>query len=487
MSTLQVPAQVAGDARALRLVLRNAAALLLAYVLPRGLTFGSAIVAARVLAPESFGIYGSAAALAVIVSILATAGMTPLLVREIARTPARAPVLLAAAHAIKGVTCLAMFGALLIVAPHALESRAGLTAALLLTAAYAVGAYAENFGAWFQAMERMHVWTQASAAFGLVSGGLGAALVLATKRVEWFCVGPLAGQLAAVSWAAARVPPADRGWMVPPRTEVVRLLRGLAPFAAAFIALTVFTKLDVLLLARWSGAAAVGVYAAAYKFLDVVQALAAVAAAAVYPRLARAVHHGAAGTRLIELTLLVLVPAAGVLWLLRAPIVALLYGDAYAAAVPVLGLLAIAMPLLGVDIVASFVLAATGGIRAVAAAYAGTLLVRLALDALLIPARGAQGAAAAMLLSEAVLAVLLVAVLRLRRTAVPRARIALLAAAAALAGVAVARYAGEAPAALVIFLATVAILYVRGRVITPAERALLAAALARPRAGVRAP
>src|SRR5690606_5339452 len=98
------------------------------------------------------------------------------------------------------------------------------------------------------------------------------------------------------------------------------LARALVPFGAAFVAMTLYYKVDVLLLARWRPAADVGIYTAAYKFVDLAQALAAVAAGAVFPRLARRSVGGTmdrpwTGTRVTELMLVGAVPAAAVLWL----------------------------------------------------------------------------------------------------------------------------------------------------------------------------
>src|SRR5690606_32801987 len=68
---------------------------------------------------------------------------------------------------------------------------------------------------------------------------------------------------------------------------VADLFRQLAPFAIAFIGTALFYRADVLLLARWRTAAEVGLYGAAYRFLDVAQALAIAGAGALLPRLAR--------------------------------------------------------------------------------------------------------------------------------------------------------------------------------------------------------
>src|SRR5690606_39252001 len=212
------------------------------------------VVAARVLGAADFGAYSTAAAFAVLLSIVATLGMTPLLVREIAQAPGRAPALLAAAHAVKTASNVLMLALLFVLARYVLAYPTPVVAAsLLLGISYAVGAYVENLAAWFQAVERMHVWTQASAAFGLVTGGLGLLLVLWTRSLAWFCAAPIAGQLAALAWLLARLPAeARRGGRVE-AVEALRLVRALAPFAAAFVPLTVHYKVDGLLRARWPG------------------------------------------------------------------------------------------------------------------------------------------------------------------------------------------------------------------------------------------
>src|SRR5690606_21800478 len=138
----------------------------------------------------------TAAAFAVVLSIVATLGMTPLLVREIARMPERAPELLAAAHAVKTASNVLMLALLLVLSRHVLGYPAPVVlASLLLGVSYAVGAYVENLAAWFQAVERMHIWTQASALSGVVAGGLGLALVVGTRSLTWFCMAPVVGQL----------------------------------------------------------------------------------------------------------------------------------------------------------------------------------------------------------------------------------------------------------------------------------------------------
>lgn len=392
-----------------RQVARNVLALLLAYGLPKVFSAAGVVVAARVLGAADFGAYGTAAAYAVILSVVSTLGMMPLLIREIAREPARAPGLMRWAHRVKTVANAVMLLILWAGAAWILEyGDAVVAAALLLGLSYALGAYGENLAAWYKARERMEVWTQASALNGFVTGALGIVLVVATSSVVWFCVAPVSGQAAALAWLLYRAPAELRAPRGGAGTSA-SLVRALLPFAAAFLALTVYYKVDLLLLAHWRSAAEVGIYAAAYKFVDFLHALVLVGAVAVYPRLSRWAPEGArrerwAGTRVTELALLVAVPVAGALWLARSPAIGVLFGGAYSDSVSVLGLLALAVPALTVNLLAAYVLGAAERMDRVALLYGAGIVLNVGLNAWLIPRLGARGAGLAMLGSEWILA-----------------------------------------------------------------------------------
>jgi O-antigen/teichoic acid export membrane protein len=476
----------ADHASGLRRILANALSLFLAYLLPKLLTIGSVVVAARVLGATRFGAYGTAAAWAVILSIVATLGMQPLLIREMARAPDGAATWLRAAHVVKTVSNVLMLVLLVWLGRSVFGyPQDVLNAALLLAIGYAIAAYADNLSAYFQSAERMEVWMQASACYGLITGALGVVLVLTTRSVAGFCAAPIAGHAAALVWLAARAP---RGHRLGGRVElaaVLRLLRVLVPFAIGFTALTAHSKIDVLVLDRLWQPVEVGVYTAAHKFIDVIQALAVVGAAAVYPRLARSVSTGHAATRLIELTVLSGLLAGGALWIARAGAVALLFGADYSAAVSVTAWLAIAIPALAINIVGGYVLAARGAMSTVALLYAVALAVKIGLNLLLVPGRGADGTALAMLLTEVALAGAMLVALHAAAGVRLDARVlralalgAVLAAAFAAAGTALAPRdptGGFVPAALFTF-GVLAICTATGTV-SREDRALFAAAL----------
>lgn len=478
-------------AEGVRRILANALSLLLAYALPRIFTVGAVIIAARTLGTTRFGAYGTAAAFAVILSIVATLGMTPLLVREMAKAPDRAAALLRAANRVKTVSNAIMLAALYCLGRWVLVyPQPVLAAAMLLGAAYAIAAYAENLSAYFQSIERMHVWTQASAAYGLVTGVLGAVLVIATGSVVAFCFAPIAGQAAALSWLLSRMPHVMR---TTPMMELVParwLLAALGPFAAGFIALTLHSKVDVLVLAHWRAQAEVGLYTAGYKFIDLAQAMAVVLAAAVYPRLSRAAPVDAMrarwpGTRLMELAVLAAVLAGAALVVARAPIIALLFGDAYGATAPVVAFLGIAVPALVLNIVGGYVLAAAGHMRDVAALYTGAVVMKLALNVTLVPGLGAMGAAVAMLVTEITLAALMLLVLRSRLATSPGPRTfaAVLGAAGATAIAVAVPDPTQGVIAAMLVLVVAVVIYGAAGVVPARERALLLEAVGLVRGG----
>lgn len=471
-----------GDAApALRTILRNVLSLTGAYVLPRVCTFAAGVVAARALGVAAFGAWGSAAAVAVIMSVTATLGMMQLLVREIARARERAPALLGAANAAKLFTTLFMLAAVAVVATGPLGwDTEVIAAALLLSLAYGVGAFAENFGAWFQGIERMEVWMQAQTMYGVVTGVLGIAFAVITRDLVWFCAAPVVGQMAAVAWLIGRAPPAIRNAWTAPVEQVRGLIRELLPFAAAFLLLTAYYKVDILLIDRWRGSGDAGIYAAAYRFTDIAQALSVVVASAVYPRLSRlGDRSGTPAARTLELMALGSVPAAGLLWIVRVPLIDGLFGTGYGDAAGALSLLAPALPFLAVNALATFVLAAAGRTGTVARAYALALFGNVALNAMWVPALGAMGAARAMLVSEAALCALLVTVITRSGAARPRLRTAFPVLAAATAALLIGLSPVPAVAGALLYVPVTVVVYVMFRVLPAAERELLRGALIR--------
>ena len=481
--------RAAVDGAALRRVATNAIALVLAYALPRILTMGAVVLAARTLGTERFGAYGAAGAAAVIFSILSTAGMQPLLVREMVKDRSVAPVLLRNAHWVKTVLNVVMIALIAITAESVFGLRGeAFWAAVMLTIGYAVGSYAENFAAYFQAIERMHVWTTANAAYGIVAGISGAILIVTTHSLAWFCGAMILGQVATVAWLyrAYRQDHVAHVALLRPGLNTLSLLRSALPFAAAFLALTIYCKADVLMLSRVASASDAGLYTAAYKLVDIAQALMLAAIIATYPRLTRAaLTRTGAGTwaagRYAELAIALTAPAACLGFVWRHEIMAALYGSEYAGASLAAGLLALALIPLSLNLLAGYVVAASNRIAVMAPLYGAAALVKLTAVAIVAPRWGVTGVGAVMLGSEIVLCIAFQIALHntARAAAGSRALVAVVAAGAVCGVVSVL----PVPAGVrgTLLIALIAVAYTLLRMLTPTERAAVASALRRRR------
>jgi O-antigen/teichoic acid export membrane protein len=341
---------------------------------------------------------------------------------------------------VKTASVLVMLAASLVLGavlfPGHFEAQA---ATLVLCVGWAFNAYAENLSAYFQAVEQMGRWTQASTLFGVVSAVAGVALLAATESLVAFCFGFTLGWAAAFAWLHLKLPAEARHHEAEGAPPVWDLVRGTVPFAAAFIALTLYCKVDVLLLRHLQGDHEVGIYSAAYKFVDVFQALVIVGAGAVYPRLARAAATRGpgpwAGTRSTEVMLLAAVPAGLALHLVAAPLVAVLYGAEYAGAGPVLSRIGLLLPLLALSLHSGYVLGAAGRILPMAFLYSLGTVVNLGLNAWLIPSHGAEGAALARIGSEGLMALAFLATVGALAGAAPRTPVVILTVALTVLGV----------------------------------------------------
>ncbi|MGV9774691.1 lipopolysaccharide biosynthesis protein [Streptosporangium sp. NPDC003464] len=160
----------------------------------------------------------------------------------------------------------------------------------------------------------------------------------------------------------------------------------------------VFQRLDIVIVAVLAGPAEAAVYTAATRFKVVGQLVNQGLAQAVQPRLVRALAEGdlARARELYQSTTMWLTLLTWPLWLCYAalaPWLLGLFGDGYASGVPVALVLAATMMLATACGMVDVVLTAAGHTGPSLAVLAAAIAVTLTLDALLIPACGASGAA----------------------------------------------------------------------------------------------
>jgi O-antigen/teichoic acid export membrane protein len=189
------------------------------------------------------------------------------------------------------------------------------------------------------------------------------------------------------------------------------------PFGVLMVVFALYYRIDMLMLEWMRGSEEVGMYAAAYRFIDVVIVLAASLGAPFYPRFSGLVRSDLSGARaLLESVwrpfLALALPLSVGAYLVADEITVLLWGSQFAAAGGILRVLAwAAVPLVWVY-VANQALQAANRVWTLAAVYAAGAVLNVALNLLLIPRHGAQGAAVATLICEWAVLAAIVTLLR---------------------------------------------------------------------------
>jgi O-antigen/teichoic acid export membrane protein len=259
----------------------------------------------------------------------------------------------------------------------------------------------------FQAYERLDLISASlvlqrglTAVAGVAVLLLGGGVVAAAAA---YAGGALAVVLAAEWWArrlGVRRAPVDRaGWL-----PLVR--RGI-PIGLIGLLLTLLLRVDITMLSFLSDAATVGEYSAAYRLVEATQFLGWAFAGAMLPWLARgSVELGRGYAIALKALNALLAPIGLAFVLFAAPLVQLLYGSRFDGAIVPLRLLGALTLLFGINAFASTVLIARDRPGAYTRVVAPMVVVNIALNAALIPSRGADGAAFAATVTSALLALL---------------------------------------------------------------------------------
>lgn len=206
------------------------------------------------------------------------------------------------------------------------------------------------------------------------------------------------------------------------------LLAGGIPFALSGALYTIYYQVDVLMLGALLDLEASGLYKAAAQFIAAAYLLpAAFIQHYLLPRIFRWREAGNAGPRILRTGLLALafgMAAGAVLFIIADPLLRLTYGSAYAASIPALQGLALAIPFHCLAIAAGGFLVRGTDIRHKVVVQVLLALLNITLNACLIPAWGILGAVVATVITEIVLAAAYVLLIlgSLRRESSHRAR-----------------------------------------------------------------
>lgn len=401
---------------------RNIGLLGLGQALTWMLTLAWTLFVPRLVGPGGMGLIVMAASISGIVVGLAGLGSRPMLVREIAADPSRAPQLLGTALVARAGLALPCAG-LTALYVHIAGFHGAQAAAIYLGAAMAaLTLVAEVVQAALQAVERMgylatgdvvNKGLQAGTAIPAALCGLGAIWLVAAQVA-------VTGVVAGLNMAWGRRFGAE--WTITPTRLRSFVQRSLAYWAYALF-FTFYLWIDATMLTLMTPQQVVGWYGVPTRIFQTLMFLPVIFSTAWLPRLAAAYQRSPAQLKKaartpIELVTVFSFPIAAGLALVARPLTLRLYGPAFEASIPVLEVLALALAPMYLNIVVNQVLVAANRQVVWTRAMLLASIVNPTMNLVLIRyfqehnGNGAIGAALSMLGTELLIAALGVWVIR---------------------------------------------------------------------------
>jgi O-antigen/teichoic acid export membrane protein len=401
-------------------ILNNAFCRVGGYAIGAALFFAAIVLIARYLGAEGFGHFSFILAVASVFQLVADMGVRNIVIRDIALDKAHFRQHLGTARTLLWLLSLLSLGGVVGLA-RLLDLADDLRVSMYLAGlAVIITFHGLGYSAVLRAFEEMEwdifgfvlhkalfiacIWLVRQTSLGLQ--GVFAAMVLA-NALQWLYY-----------WAVVSL----RHGRTKPSLHVIAawgLLREALPLGIAEILRRLTRHVDKLLLAALSTPVALGLFSAAYKFMEAMNPFTANLTLPLFPVFSRFARVSPGKLfRAYEQSLKFLyalgMPLAVLMFVLSERIVVLCFGAAYREAEAALRLMAPAVVLLPPTSTYGYVFTALGRQRLYMGCVAASLSVNLLLDLLLIPFYSFHGAAIATLAAEATLFVVgLLALFRL--------------------------------------------------------------------------
>ena len=376
-------------------------------------TFLIGLCIARLLGPVDFGGYSYALTLIALLTLIVSLGLNGTVVKYVLEQPDDSHHILGTAFLLQATAAAVVVSGLAICAfwPGARGDD------------YAHLALIMALGLLFKPSEPIRYWfeSQVSAKYAVLADNIAFA-VGATLKISCLLFWR---SLEALAWAtAAEIAlgglflvviyrwrlPTQRRWAAS-RSVAGMLVKATWPLLLAGLSIALYTRIDQVILMRLSGPAETGVFSAAARISEMAYVLPTVIASSFFPRWQLLLresgerHAAAVQAMMAALVAVCVVASLAMLWAAPA-VVRLLYGEAYAAAAPVLAIhiwtcAFVCLGVLGNQWYLSHDLQDRTLICTVLGASAA-----VGLNFVLVPRFGAQGAAAASVAAQAISAFL---------------------------------------------------------------------------------
>jgi O-antigen/teichoic acid export membrane protein len=250
------------------------------------LSLASVAISTRYLGSDGYGRVSLAFSLTTLFGVLGDAGLTTIVVRELARAPERAAVVVGSALTLRAWLALASVVAAVataLVLPYPRDVR---VAVLIAGAPLALGLANSTFAAVLQA--GLRGWRLAGADVAGRAAALAAIAATAALDLGFYAIVASAGVGAAVTLVLTSrlARPLVRGPLAPDRVVRRRLLRAALPLGAVLAVNEAYFRADSLIISLTRPFEELGQYALAWRMSELVGTVPAVLLAATFPMIA---------------------------------------------------------------------------------------------------------------------------------------------------------------------------------------------------------
>ena len=374
-------------------------------IFSQGLSLVIVVYLARILGPTNFGLFNMTLAIMTYFILAITFGLPTIGIREVARRNDAAMQIWWDVGVLRTGLAVLVYALLLIIAISvpALKDMRNLLivygTSLFLTAL---------LPDWtFIGLERM-AWPAFTSLIGsALTLGLLFAFVRSADALLAALVCIIAGSFLSVVIQVARLRALSDGrlQLIVPRERLRELMRVAFPFIFASLSSQIYGNADLILVGFIRGKAEAGIYAAAYKVVNLLAIFIGLISQATYPAMARLFKSdpeksNAFASAMTEAMLAVFLPIALGGTLISAQLTRFFYGAEYAATAKPLAILFWYVLLSALSISFSNALLAINEDRPYITALTGGALIDVALIAFMVPKWGATGAAVAMVIAE---------------------------------------------------------------------------------------
>jgi O-antigen/teichoic acid export membrane protein len=386
------------------------------------------VVAARRLNPDPFAILAFAMATGWLLGVATDAGLSMYLARETARQPRRSRQFVLEIVGLRAGLAFVV-ATIAVVATPSLVPGHWRMQFVLVVMAQLCGAILETIAHYFRGLQRSEIESAIHAAYRLTMLVLAVVVLWWWRRLDYLAIAMLVPGVIAIAVSllvavrltgrlkpdTTELPEETHPWRPPSGGLTTRkFFRDVFPLGAAMLISALYFRIDVYFIQQWHGFQPVGGYNAAFRLVEALRLLPAAVMAVTFPLLVQAKDTDL--VRRIGGRLAVAGGALAIVCAIGAPvIIPVVYGARYEYAVPAFAVLSLALPLFFLNYALTHQVIGWEGHRAYLGIVTLALAGNIGANVMLVPERGLVGAAIATVLTEIVVTVGCLFVLRAKR------------------------------------------------------------------------